>query len=115
MIGGLDRNDNFQKGYGIRGGPTLRMRKMPKWMNNKKDIHRLLLQVFPKLQTDEHQHKSVLRWLRIIHWYFKMGYSAQDVAEKLSITEKNVYDTAQRITRAGAGHRTTGKPRIGRR
>src|ERR1700721_1188915 len=106
MIGGLDRKDNFQTGYGIRGGPTLRMQKMPEWMKNERDIQSLLLRVFPKLRTDERQRKSALRWLGVIQRYFKMGWSAQDVAEELSITVKKVYDTAQRITRAGAGLRT---------
>src|SRR6266851_7522369 len=115
MIGGLDRRDSFQTGHGRRGGPTLRMRKMPKWMNNKNDIGTLLLRVFPKLKIDSRQEKSALRWLGIINWYFKIGYSAQDVAEKLDISRKMVYDTAQRITRAGAGLRTTGKRRAGRR
>ncbi len=115
MIGGFDRKDNFQTGHGRRGGPTLRMRKMPKWMNDEKDIRTLLLRVFPRLKTDSRQEKSALRWLGIIHWYFKMGYSARSVAEKLNISEKKVYDTAQRITRAGAGLRTTGKQRTGRR
>jgi hypothetical protein len=115
MIGGLDRKDNFQTGHGIRGGPTLRMRKMPKWMNNEKDIQRVLLRVFPKLQTDERQRKGALHWLGIIHRYFKMGQSAQSVAEELDSSATKVYDTAQRITRAGAGLRTTGKQRTGRR
>ncbi|SRR5229473_25379 len=115
MIGGLDRKDQFQKGYGIRGGPTLRMRKIPKWMNHDSDIQRVLLRVFPKLKTDEHQRKSALRWAGIILLYFKSGWKAQDVAEKLNISEKMVYDTAQRITRAGAGLRTTGKQRTGKR
>src|SRR5712664_1604996 len=115
MIGGLDRKDSFQTGHGIRGGPTLRMRKMPKWMNNENDIRRLLLRVFPKLETDERQRKSALRWLGIIHRYFKMGQSAQDVADELHMSAKTVHDIAQKIRYAGAGLRTTGKQRTGRR
>ena len=115
MIGGLDRKDSFQTGHGRRGGPTLRMQKIPKWMNQESDIQRVLLRVFPKLKTDEHQRKSALRWLGLIHWYFKIGWSAQDVAEKLHISAKTVHETAQRIRYAGAGLRTTGKQRTGRR
>jgi len=115
MIGGLDRKDSFQTGHGRRGGPTLRMRKMPEWMYHKKNLGELLLRVFPKLKTDERQRKNAARWLEIISLYFKSGWSAQSVAEQLSITEKKVYDTAQRITRAGAGLRTTGKQRTGKR
>jgi hypothetical protein len=115
FIGGLDRKDHFQTGHGTRGGPTLRMRKMPKWMNYESDIQRVLLRVFPKLKTDKHQRTSALRWLGVIHWYFKMGWSAQSAAEQLGISAKMVYDSAQRITRAGAGLRTTGKPRAGKR
>jgi hypothetical protein len=115
VIGGLDRKDNFQTGHGRRGGPTLRMRKMPEWMNNEKNIHALLIRVFPKLRTDERQRRSAARWAGLIRLYFKSGWSARSVAEELNITEKMVYDTAQRITRAGAGLRTTGKPRAGKR
>src|SRR5205085_2251114 len=115
MIGGLDRKDIFQTGHGIRGGPTLRMQKIPEWMYQTKDVGEVLLRVFPKLETDERQRKSATRWLEIIQLYFKSGWSVRDVAEKLSISEKKVYDTAQRLTRAGAGLRTTGKPRIGKR
>jgi len=91
------------------------MWKMPKWMNRDSDIQRVLLRVFPKLETDKHQHENALRWLRVIHWYFKIGWSAQDVAEKLHISAKTVHETAQRIRYAGAGLRTTGKQRTGRR
>jgi hypothetical protein len=122
FIDELDRKDQFQKGYGIRGGPTLRMRKMPKWMNNKKDIQRLLLRVFPKLETDKRQRKNALRWVEVIRLYFTLGWSAHDVAEELQqrnsdehVSAKMIYDTAQRIIRAGAGLRTTGKLRVGKR
>ena len=115
MIGGLDRRDNFQAGHGIRGGPTLRMRKIPKWMYHEKSVGEVLLRAFPKLRTDERQRQSAARWAGIILLYFKSGWKAEDVAEKLDISRKKVYDTAQRITRSGAGLRTTGKQRTGRR
>jgi hypothetical protein len=115
VIGGLDRKDSFQTGHGRRGGPTLRMRKIPKWMHDQENVGEVLLRIFPKSKTNERQRKSALRWLGIILLYFKSGWKAQDVAEELNISKKMVYDTAQRITRAGAGLRTTGKQRSGRR
>lgn len=115
LLGSFDKKDSFQTGHSRRGGPTLRMRKMPEWMKNEKSIHGLLLRIFPKLKTDERQRKNAAGWLEIIRLYFKSGWKAQDVAEKLNTSKKQVYDTAQRITRAGAGLRTTGKPRAGKR
>jgi hypothetical protein len=115
MIGGLDGKDNFQTGHGKRGGPTLRMRKIPEWMNNEKNVHALLLHVFPRLKTDVRQRASAARWAGLIRLYFKSGWKARDVAGELNISEKQIYDTAQRITRAAAGLRTTGKQRTGKR
>jgi hypothetical protein len=115
LLGGFDRKDHFQTGHSRRGGPTLRMRKMPEWMKSEKNIRVLLLRVFPKAKTDERQRSSALRWLGVIQKYFRMGWSAQSVAEELNISTKKLYDTAQRISRAGAGMRTTGKPRAGKR
>jgi transposase len=84
-------------------------------MHGQENVGEVLLRIFPKLRTDERQRQSAARWMGIILLYFKLGWKAQDVAEKLNISEKKVYDTAQRITRAGAGLRTTGKQRSGRR
>jgi predicted DNA-binding protein YlxM (UPF0122 family) len=91
------------------------MQKMPEWMKDEKNVRELLLRVFPKLKTNDRQRKRAARWVAIIGLYFKTAWSARDVAEKLNTTEKKIYDTAQRITRAGAGLRTTGKQRTGKR
>lgn len=115
MIPGLDRKDKFQKGYIKRGGPTNRIRNTPAWMRNKSTIRMVLLRSFPKLKTSENQRKGAARWLEIIRLYYLCGWHAPDVAEELRISEKAVYDTAQRVMRAGAGLRTTGKPRTGKR
>lgn len=114
FIPGLDRKDGFVAGHSARGGPTLRMQKMPEWMKDEKNVRGLLLRVFPKLKINKRQRKSAARWAVIIRLYFKMAWSARDVAKELNTTEKKIYDTAQRITRAGAGLRTTGKPRTGK-
>ena len=115
MIPRLDAKDNFQKCYIKRGGPTNRMRNTPAWMRNERTIRSLLLRVFPKLKTSERQRQGAARWLEIIRLYYLNGWHAPDVAEELHISEKRVYDTAQRLMRAGAGLRTTGKPRTGKR
>jgi hypothetical protein len=115
LMSSFDGKDHFQTGHSRRSGPTLRMRKMPEWMKNEKNIHALLLRVFPKLKTDARQRTSAAHWAGLIRLYFKSGWKARDVAGELNISEKQVYDTAQRITRAGAGLRTTGKRRTGRR
>lgn len=114
-IPGLDAKDNFQEGYIKRGGPTNRIRNTPAWMRNEKTIRIVLLRSFPNLKTNEGQNKSAARWLEIIRLYYQSGWHALDVAEELHISEKVVYDTAQRLMRAGVGLRTTGKPRTGKR
>lgn len=92
-----------------------RLRRTPVWTASNEDIKEVLLRAFPKLATNERQRLKAGRWLQVIHFYYRMGWTRSRVAEEMKISERAVKDYIQTISRAANGRRTsTGKPRSGR-
>lgn len=81
----------------------------PDWVNNKSKIRRLLLAVFPKLQTDENQREGASRWARIIQLYFRVGYTRKQVSEEMSLTSAQVKGVIQGIRNVSEGRRADGR------
>jgi|ERR1700674_3480292 len=115
LIPGLDRKDQFQKGYLVRGAPKSswkkRARNIPAWALDNEYIKKLLLKIFPKMNSDRRQRDRSGRWARVIYLFFTSARPASEVADAMGISEKKVNDTALRITRAVKGLRTTGRTR----
>ena len=81
----------------------------PDWVNNKSKIGKLLLTVFPKLQTNESQRESAARWARIIQLYFRVGYTRKQVAEEMNLTSAQVKGVIQGIRNVSEGRRADGR------
>ena len=79
---------------------TLRDDAQP-WFNSKNKVAELL--------TTVKSRKQVLRWVRVIQLYFRLGMSSSEVAAEMSLTRKAVEDLVERIRRAAIGLRTDGE------
>lgn len=113
----FDGADSFVSGgHSVRGaGHTLhseRTARTPEWVNNDAEVRSLLLKVFPKWETNEHQHKLAAQWVLIIHLYFRMGMTSSQVAVEMGTTDGLIRNRLRYIRRAAAGYcARTGKLR----
>ena len=110
----FDGNDSFMRGFQV-GGARKYKRTVPRWVNNKAEIQKILLAAFPKLKIDSKQRTGAERWNSVIHYYFRLRYTAGETAEELSLKPSTVNETVRSINRAAAGRRADGKLRGGKR
>src|ERR1700676_886948 len=103
----VDGNDSFMTGFQIGQLKTYK-RKIPLWVNSDKEIQKILLSAFPKLKTDSRQRTRAARWANVIHFYFRLRYTASQIADELGFKPSVVYDIVFRIKRAAAGQKANG-------
>lgn len=97
-------------------GPRKRKRDVPEWAQSTEKIKAILLRSFPKLKTDQRQRARAARWARIVHLYFRLGWTFTQVAEEMSMKPGNLHNMTVSIRRAANGLRADGKgPRGGKR
>ena len=90
---GLPRIDDYDKmrqsvdpeSLGRIVGPrSYRGRKLQAWAMNDAEVQRLLLFAFPRMHDKrpryKRQREDAARWARVIHLYFRMKYTASQVA-----------------------------------
>lgn len=108
----VDGSDSFIGGFQI-GGLRKHKRKPQPWVNNQKEVQKMLLTAFPKLATNERQRKRAARWVRVLYLYYNLQYTRTQVAADLSITPKAVEMIIERISCAhkGLGSRLRGTQR----
>jgi hypothetical protein len=83
------------------------------WVNSKPEIKRILLTAFPNQATSVTQRKRAGRWLRVIHLYYRMGYTKVQIAEEMSTTLDTIKSILRNMNRARLGLKTNnGKPRV---
>lgn len=104
----FDGADLFVSGGHSIGGDagTLhaqRVANTPEWVYDDAQVRSLLLEVFPKLGTDDGQRKRAARWLLIIHTYFRMGWTSGEIADEIGLEDSHVRSIVTRIRRARDG------------
>lgn len=97
LRGVIDGADQFMSGFGV-GAPRTYSREIPTWARNKSEIKKMLLSAFPELATNSKQRRAAARWAQIIQLYHVLGYTHRQVAEEMSITEKQVSNYLQSIS-----------------
>jgi hypothetical protein len=106
----IDSNDPFMsRGHGIKKPRTDDKKRVPEWALSDKEIQRIVLTSFPKYATDGRQRKSAARWIRVIHLFFRMGWSRGHVAEEMKISYFFVDSTIRAVRRVAQGLRANGE------
>jgi hypothetical protein len=103
----LDGSDPFMTGGHQVIRPRYAYKKQhPAWTKSDKKIRQILLQSFPKLQTDMKQRSAAARWLRIIHMYYRVGETIGTIAVELHQKVGTVKRVLVSIKRAAKGKNT---------
>lgn len=111
----FDGSDSFMnRGHGVRT-PNSRKKKIPMWALNDSKVKTLLLRAFPKLQTNDRQRKLAARWLRIIHLYYRAGWTKGQVAQELGEKPSIIKDVLTHIRRVQIGVSANGTGVLGRK
>ena|SRR5665213_2091935 len=80
----LDSRDGFTvNGHQVKWIRTHK-KTIPAWAYDDVAIQKILLAAFPKLAINQKQRDQAGRWLRVIHLYFRLGYTARLVARDLN-------------------------------
>jgi hypothetical protein len=111
----LDGNDGFMTGSRIGNLRHQRKRPIPDWTRDNRKIKAILLDLFPKLQTDVKQRARAAKWARVIHLYFRLGYTYRQVAEELEITLSASRGLIWSINLVSRGRQANGRKQRGLR
>ncbi len=111
LSGFVDFDDSFNQGHQYKSLYRHSTKRIPSWVNDDDAVQRILLQVFPKLQTDKVQRKRAGQWMRIIQFYFRMNKPAGVPAREMRITIPRVRSLVRSILRAASGLTTRGTKR----
>jgi len=115
----LDGSDSFvQGGHQVikTAGATRhasRMAQVPVWVNDDREVQKILSKAFPKWRTDQRQKKQAALWNAVIYFYWRAGRTRSQVASDLKITDRKVKDIVGCINRVAAGKRADGSGKRG--
>jgi hypothetical protein len=85
---------------------------VPRWVFNDAAIEIVLQRSFPKMRFNEKQRDAAARWAMIINLYYRLRYTASQVAEEMGTTECRVQSVVRAIQRAVRNRQAgTNKPR----
>jgi len=106
-------DDHYHTGHaGFQIGSVRKTKKkVPDWASSNKKIMRLLLQVFPKLATDENQRRRAATWAAVIYLSYRAGLSDRTIAGQLGCSVHRVEDCRYRAGLVAKGLQTKGLPR----
>ncbi len=103
--------DKGSIGFSIKRFRTGYLKDLPEWATSNESIQKMLLRVFPKLNTSQTQRKRAGRWVRIITLFYLLKWSESQVAAELNQSVASVKFTLVRINRAATGLTTRGRVR----
>ena len=107
-LGGSDR---FMEAHQITKIRSMD-REIPDWVFNNKEVQRVVLTSFPRLETRPRQRAKAAQWVRLIYLYYRMGLPMQVVAKELNVDKSLVKRWLLSINRAEKGlTNADGKPR----
>ena len=98
----MDGSESFMLGHQIKKIRT-KPRKIPNWTKTVEGIQEVLLRSFPKLHIDDKQRFQAGRWLRIIHYYFRLQITSGQIADELGLRPIAVRQIVAGIKRVAAG------------
>lgn len=103
--------DAFTGGFQVGAARTYK--RMPQiWANSDLEIRKVLLTAFPRQATNPKQRAKAGRWLRVIHYYFRLGYTRVQIAEEMGNTVSAIHTLIRSINRVRKGKMAkNGKPR----
>ncbi len=103
----FESNDPFMGGGHQIVGLRRRKRVIPSWTQDNRQVKKVLLQSFPKLETNSWQRNRAARWARIIHLYFRLQYTNRQTADELGMKVANLKRMIISIKRSAAGKLTS--------
>lgn len=107
----LGRENIRDIGYQFRHARSY-SKQIPLWANNDTEVRNLLKRTFPKMDTSQTQRDAAGNWFAIIHFYYRMGYTAEQTAHEIGSTTLKVHDKIRSMNRAARGVQShSGKPR----
>jgi hypothetical protein len=110
----LDGSDPFVSGgHRIIKIRTATPRVIPDWTRNDKEVRKVLLRSFPKLNEDPIHRSQAARWTRVLHLYFRMGLTRGQISKEMKLSASQVNSFILTLKRVGAGHRADGKGLLG--
>jgi len=102
-IGGLRRS----------GGKRSQRREAPTWALNDKAIRKILLRSFPKLSSDDKQHRAAARWAHVIYLFWHLKLTIGQIALELNVNIDTVRALIRSIKRVAKGQRADGSGILG--
>lgn len=110
----FDGSDQFMTGHLAGGVPGTthekRVANTPNWLYSDIKVREMIAKIFPKWQESEKQKVSAVRWMGVIHHYFRRGLTSSATAQALGISHDFVRKTVERIKKARTG-RARGRPK----
>ena len=88
---------------------------VPEWASSDEKIREFLLRSFPSLRTNQTHRQRAGRWFRIIHLYFRLGWTHNQVAEELGLEPEHIHTLIRAIRRAGNGKHANGTGQVSTR
>lgn len=108
----FDANDHFMSGHGVVKARTYK-RKTPTWVFDDQKVQGLILRSFPKAKSSKTQREGAARWAAVIHLYFRLGYTASQVADEINSTTTKVEFVVRSIYRVSKGRSANGSGLLG--
>ncbi len=107
----MDSTETFVGGHQIVHARTYK-RQIPEWVLSDRKIREVVLRAFPNMVTSPRQRESALRWVSVIHLYYRMGYTRSQIAEEIGSTSLKVHNMIRAISRVSKGLRANGTGKI---
>lgn len=110
----VDQNDQFVTGHQVVSPRTYK-REIPAWAKSQTSIRKMLLQSFPKLETNSRQRSAAARWAMVINLYYTMGYTRSQIAEEMGTSTVRIQGVLQSIAHVSRGRSANGSGPLGRK
>ena len=93
-----------------------RVKNTPEWTQSNDEVRKLLLRAFPRLNEEtpvgRAQRIKAARWLRVVHLYYRMGWTTGKVAEEMGLSLNTIKNTYKSICRVYKGLTANNRKRI---
>ena len=112
----MDGDDGFMSAHQIKKTRVqIGQKDTPLWSASNTEVQKVLLRVFPKLQTHNGHRQRAARWNQAIVLVYRLNMPYNHAAAEMGITTSTLRSLLRNIRRAALGLRAdTHKPRSGK-
>lgn len=80
----IDSKEPFMvRGHGFIKPRSNDKKQVDDWTRDDKEVRKVLMRAFPKLATDDRHRCGAARWVRVIHLYFRVHMTRQQVVDEM--------------------------------